>query len=299
MIGFVNAKINIGLYVTGRRPDGYHDLSTCFYPVGKYAGTPENESSFCDILEITPLKHDCDDFEFEFSGRKVECEKENNLVVRGARAFYDVWRRRNPMARCPMLIHLEKHLPDGAGLGGGSADCSFTIRMLNELCGTPLSIAEMEAVALTLGADCPVFIKNQPAYAEGVGEKLSPISSVLEGWWCVIVKPNIYVSTREAFAGLTPKKPDINLQEAICLPVEEWPTMIKNDFENTLFVIHPGLGLIKESLYKKGAVYASMSGSGSSVYGLFPAREDAQRALEELKRCLPKNLIEFSSVLLL
>lgn len=274
MIEFVNAKLNIGLHIVRRRADGYHELQTLFYPVGRFNGTPECPSPFCDILEVGLA--DADDF--HFTGRKVDCEVEQNLAIRAVRLFSERYRQ-----NVGVSLTLEKHLPDGAGLGGGSADASFVLRMLNALTDYPFTDAQLSDMALQLGADCPFFIGNVPAYGEGVGELLTPHPEVLKGYWCVIVKPDIYVSTREAFAGITPDDSRAPLDELLSLPIDEWRQRIFNDFERSLFPQYPRLGEIKEQLYENGAVYASMSGSGSSLYGLFRNRKDAESAVENAR----------------
>ncbi|MDE6380664.1 MAG: 4-(cytidine 5'-diphospho)-2-C-methyl-D-erythritol kinase [Muribaculaceae bacterium] len=271
MIKFVNAKLNLGLNIVRKRPDGYHELETVFYPVGKHNGTPENPESFCDILEITPSEST----EFVFTGRKVDCPLEKNLVYKAWRAFKD---------KFPVLpdyrIHLEKHLPDGAGLGGGSADASAVLCMLNEMIGNPFSKDDLASMALKLGADCPFFIYNTPCYAEGVGEKIVPIDLDLSGWWCLLVKPEVSISTKEAFAGVRPTIPDKSLKDTILLPIEEWQGRMVNDFEGSLFPNHKVLEDIKAVILDRGASYASMSGSGSTVFGLFRSKEEATRVGE-------------------
>lgn len=272
MIWFVNAKLNLGLNIVRRRPDGYHDLETVFYPIGVHNGTPVNPEPFCDILEITPAEST----EFVFSGRKVDCPLEKNLVYKAWKVFKEAY---------PELpdfrIHLEKHLPDGAGLGGGSADASAVLCMLNELCGDPFDQGQLAAMALKLGADCPFFIYNSPCYAEGVGERLEAVDLDLSGWWCLLVKPEVSISTKEAFAGVTPGAPEHSLKETARLSPEEWQGRMVNDFEGSLFPNHEVLPQIKERLLGKGAVYAAMSGSGSTVFGLFRSREEAADALSE------------------
>ena len=269
MIKFVNAKLNLGLNIVMKRKDGYHDLETVFYPVGKYNGSPENPEPFCDILEITPS----DKTEFRFTGRRVDCPLENNLVYKAWRAFKDLYPELGEYQ-----IRLDKHLPDGAGLGGGSADASAVICMLNELSGYPFKTDQLAEIALRLGADCPFFIYNSPCYAEGVGDKLELIDLDLSGWWCLLVKPDISISTKEAFAGVTPGKPEFFLKETIKLNPEEWHGRMVNDFEGSLFPNHKELSLIKDKLIDKGAVYASMSGSGSTIFGLFRSKEVSQMA---------------------
>ncbi len=266
MIKFVNAKLNLGLNIVRKRPDGYHDLETVFYPVGKYNGTPENPEPFCDILEISPA----DKTEFQFTGRKVDCPLEKNLVYKAWKLFKEEY----PLLG-EYLITLEKHLPDGAGLGGGSADASAVLCMLNELSGEPFNDEELASMALKLGADCPFFILNTPCYAEGVGERLIPIDLDLNEWWCLLVKPEISISTKEAFAGVTPSKPSTSLKEIVKLEVEEWQGKMVNDFETPLFWDHLDLAVIHDILILRGAVYVAMSGSGSTVFGLFRTKEEA------------------------
>lgn len=268
MIKFVNAKLNLGLNIVRKRADGYHELDTVFYPVGKHNGSPVNPEPFCDILEITPA----DETEFVFSGRKVDCPLEKNLVFKAWRIFKD-----NYPELPEFSIHLEKHLPDGAGLGGGSADASAVLCMLNELCGYPFSREELAKMALRLGADCPFFIYNTPCYAEGVGEKLEPIDLDLSGWWCLLVKPEVSISTKEAFAGIHPESPETPLKEIIKLGVDEWQGVVVNDFEASLFPNHKELEDIKAELMMSGASYVAMSGSGSTVFGLFRDKEEALR----------------------
>ncbi len=265
MIKFVNAKLNLGLNIVRKRPDGYHDLETVFYPVGKYNGTPENPEPFCDILEITPAEKT----EFRFTGRQVDCTLEKNLVYKAWKVFKEEYPDLGEY-----LITLEKHLPDGAGLGGGSADASGVLCMLNELSGYPFNKEELAEMALRLGADCPFFIYNVPCYAEGVGERLEPIDLDLSGIWCLLVKPEVSISTKEAFAGVHPVKPEKSLQDIIEMDIEDWNGKMVNDFEGSLFPGHPILGEIKNMLLSSGASYAAMSGSGSTVFGLFHEKEE-------------------------
>ncbi|MDE7159856.1 MAG: 4-(cytidine 5'-diphospho)-2-C-methyl-D-erythritol kinase [Muribaculaceae bacterium] len=296
MIKFINAKINIGLNIVCRRPDGYHDLETVFYPVGVMNGTPGNPEPFCDILEGCWGVDSGPDPDFSavgidyfFTGRRIDCPPEKNLVVKAGTLFAEALRRRGENPNPYISVTLRKCLPDGAGLGGGSADASGVLTLLNDLhrseAGTaPFTRYELEEMALKLGADCPVFVANKPAYAEGVGERLEPVSLDLSGWWCLIAKPDVYVSTREAFAGVTPRRPDEPLRSLIQLPVEEWRGRIVNDFESSLFPVHPEFALIKEMMYASGAVYASMSGSGSALYGLYATRDEALAASETIRR---------------
>lgn len=271
MIEFVNAKINIGLQIVGKREDGYHNLQTVFYPVGVYAGTPANPESFCDILEVTPVEDSS--LSFEFTGREVKCAEADNLVCKAARLF------KERIGDCfGAEIRLDKHLPDGAGMGGGSADASFTLRALNQLLSKEerLDDSQLAEMALNLGADCPFFIYNRPMYGTGIGEILQPIDLDLSGYWLVVVKPKVYVSTKEAFSKITPKPGNIDLLTLRRENIREWQGVVKNDFEESIFPLHPELAEIKEKLLKDGAVYASMSGSGSSIYGIFTDKAPAQ-----------------------
>ncbi|MDE6409674.1 MAG: 4-(cytidine 5'-diphospho)-2-C-methyl-D-erythritol kinase [Muribaculaceae bacterium] len=289
MISFVNAKINLGLQIVRKREDGYHDLQTVFYPVGKYAGTAENPESFCDILEIWPKDEHYNRSEGEkpslfLTGRKVDCPVEKNLVYKAMRLFEE----ETGFDLFSINVMLEKHLPDGAGMGGGSADASFTLRLLADCYnlqnpGACIEEKRLYEMALRLGADCPFFILNRPAYAEGVGEKLEEIPLDLTGCWLAVVKPNIYVSTKDAFSGVIPKASDFDLRDISSLPITEWRNVIKNDFEDSIFPKFPAIGEIKEKLYSLGAIYASMSGSGSSVYAIFSNPADARGVLDEFK----------------
>lgn len=269
MIKFVNAKLNLGLNIIRKRPDGYHDLETLFYPVGLYNGTPRNPEQFCDILEITPSEKT----EFIFSGRPVACPLEKNLVYKARKLFKEQY-----PALGEYRIELEKHLPDGAGLGGGSADASFVLKMLNELSGNPFTDERLAEMALQLGADCPFFIYNKPCFAQGVGEKMEEVDLDLSGWWCLLVKPEVSISTKEAFAGVTLAIPEQTLKEIAKRDVKEWNGLMINDFEASLFPNHPILGEIKNRMYELGAVYSAMSGSGSTIFGLFPNKEKALEA---------------------
>lgn len=269
MIKFVNAKINLGLRVLRRRTDGYHELSTVFYPVGKYAGTPRDYGRLSDILEIT--KADADSL--TVGGAMPDCRMEDNLVWKALQLY------RSLMPTLPPVnILLEKQLPSQAGLGGGSADAAFTLSALNELCDNALSEAQLLDAALQLGADCPFFIINRPCVAAGIGEKLTPIELNLSGLWIAVIKPAVSISTAEAFRYVTPREPETPITEIVRRPVEEWRDVLVNDFEESMFKLHPEIKGIKDYLYSKGALYASMSGSGSSFYGIYRHEEQAHEA---------------------
>ena len=252
MITFPNAKINLGLNIVEKRPDGYHNLETVFYPV------PVE-----DALEVNIWNESTQKFRLHQAGLEIAGEAENNLVVKA----YKLLDERFNLP--PVDIHLFKHIPSGAGLGGGSSDAAYMLKLLNEKFNLKLSDKNLEEYAARLGADCAFFIRNTPTYAEGIGNIFSPISLSLKGYQILIIKPDVFVSTREAFANIHPHHPEYSIKEAIKRPVNEWKEILINDFEDSVFPQHPVIGEIKAELYKQGAVYASMSGSGSSVYGLF------------------------------
>ena len=286
MIEFVNAKINIGLAVTGRRANGYHDLETLFYPVGLHAGKASNPVEFCDILEVTPRK--APGYSVKFTGRPVDCPPEKNLVTKAANLYFSELATSGFGAD----IRLEKHLPDGAGMGGGSADASFTLKALSrldaELNGDRADFIhrndrKLAELALRLGADCPFFIYNRPMFASGLGEKFEETDLDLSGCWLAVAMPRVSVSTKEAFAGIIPAKPAFDLRRLGAAPIEDWQSVAVNDFEKTIFAIHHELEEIKIFLRESGALYASMTGSGSAVFGIFPDAEGAELALDGLR----------------
>ncbi len=255
MIAFPNAKINLGLYITGKRPDGYHNLETVFYPV-----------PLTDALEITVASGS--DISLHISGIEVAGSPDDNLVVKAYRLL------QREFSLPPVDIYLHKHIPSGAGLGGGSADAAFMLKMLNERFTLGLTDEQLETYAAMLGADCAFFVRNTPTFAEGIGNIFSPVDISLKGYRICIVKPEVFVSTRDAFARIRPHRPEVSLREVIARPVSQWRDALVNDFEESVFPQFPVIGEIKEEMYRQGAVYASMSGSGSSVFGLFRA-EDA------------------------
>lgn len=252
MIVFPNIKINLGLSITEKRPDGYHNLETVFYPV-----------ALEDALEIRTLPKAEKKITLHQYGMEIAGNPEDNLVAKA----YSLLDKEFHLP--PVEIHLYKHIPSGAGLGGGSSDAAFMLKLLNEQFHLNLSEERLEIYAATLGADCAFFIKNKPVYAEGIGNIFSPIELSLRGYQIMIVKPDVFVSTREAFANIHPHHPEHPVKEVIRRPVAEWKDTLINDFEASVFPQHPVIGEIKEELYNQGAIYASMSGSGSSVFGLF------------------------------
>lgn len=252
MIVFPNAKINLGLNIVEKRLDGYHNLETVFYPI-----------NLQDALEVTRLEGSTHDFRLHVSGHVIEGNPEDNLVVKAYRLL------QRDFEMPAIDIHMYKHIPTGAGLGGGSSDCAFMIKLLNDKFSLELSTEQMEAYAAQLGADCAFFVRNKPVFATGIGNVFQPIDLSLEGYHIVLVKPDIFVSTRDAFAQITPHRPEVSLTEIIRKPVEEWKEWMVNDFEASVFAKYPEIKALKERMYELGAVYAAMSGSGSSVYGLF------------------------------
>ncbi len=249
MIAFPNCKINLGLHILAKRSDGFHDLETVYYPV-----------PFKEALEITQSRSG---FEFEQSGIRFENE-DNNLCIRA----YELLKKDFP--GIPLVsIHLLKCIPVGAGLGGGSADAAFTLKLFNDKFTLGLSDDQLIMYASKLGSDCPFFIINLPCYATGRGELLEKINLSLEGYSLVLVNPGIMISTAEAFSMIKPSIHQRSLKEIISLPISEWRANLINDFEIPMFNLYPEIREIKEKMYTSGAVYAGMSGSGSTVFGLF------------------------------
>lgn len=249
-------KINLGLNVVERRPDGYHNLETVFYPV-----------PICDTLEVFemddafPSPYNCD---LKVTNITIDGDEQKNLVVRA----YNLLKQDFPSL--PRIhAHLYKDIPTQAGMGGGSSDCGFMITLLNEQFHLGLSNEQMIRYAARLGADCAFFILNKPCYAEGIGERLEPIDLDLSGWYLAVVRPDIPVPTKEAFSLITPQHPTKNCRDIVMQPVETWRDDLTNDFEKSVFALHPEIGDIKDRLYDLGATYAAMSGSGSSLFGLF------------------------------
>ena len=250
MITFPNAKINLGLNIVERRPDGYHNIETVFYPI-----------PLTDVLEIVPARGA--ETTLTCYGNAVDCPPEKNLVMRAYRLLKD---------RCdlpPVDIHLYKHIPDGAGLGGGSSDAAHTLTMLNKMFDLRLPVGELAVMAATLGADCAFFIYNRPMMATGIGDVLTPVDLDLKGKSILLVKPPMGVDTRTAYSRVTPQAPKFDLSRIISQPVTAWDGMLVNDFEPSVFAALPQLWLIKATLLDAGAQYAAMSGSGSTVFGIF------------------------------
>ncbi len=268
MVTFPNAKINIGLDVLRKRPDGYHDLQTVMMPV-----------EWADILEIVPAP-DKDHDLLTVTGRTVDCPPEKNLVMKAVRALRDV-------VPFPAVdIYLHKVIPDGAGLGGGSSDAAFTLRTINDLFSLGIDTSTLENLAATIGADCPFFIHNRPMLCESTGTEMHPIDVQLPSHAKIaMVKPGIAVSTKEAYADIKPDIPDTPLPILLKMPIEEWQGQIKNDFETSVFPKYPEIARIKRKMLDLGAVYASMSGSGSCVFGIFTGDNISELMTENFNGC--------------
>jgi 4-diphosphocytidyl-2-C-methyl-D-erythritol kinase len=257
MVSFPPCKINLGLHIISKREDGYHDLETIFYPV-----------PWTDILEIIPSTS----LSFQTSGHSIPGKVEDNICLKA----YELVKKDFPIE--PVQIHLHKIIPMGAGLGGGSSDGAHTLRLLNTLFELNLKPEQLRNYAAQLGSDCPFFMDDQPMLGTGRGEVLTTVSFSLSGKFIVIVKPDIHVSTAEAYASISPQLPSMSLSKCIQLPLPEWKNNLINDFEKSVFTKYPLIKKLKEEMYLAGATYASMSGSGSSVFGIF----DAPIALPEV-----------------
>lgn len=253
MIAFPNCKMNLGLHILGNRPDGFHNLETIFYPI-----------NLKDALEINLSDNG---FSFHQSGIRF-ADEQNNLCVKA----YQLLKKDFPNTP-DVSIHLLKAIPVGAGLGGGSADAAFTLLLLNKKFNIGLTEDQLMRYALLLGSDCPFFILNEPCYATGRGEVLKKINVDLHGFTILLVNPGIVVSTAEAFAKITPMLPKRSLNDIISSPINEWKYALKNDFESSVFIKHPEISTIKDHMYNSGAVYASMTGTGSTVFALFHNEE--------------------------
>lgn len=260
MVLFPNAKINIGLYVTERRLDGFHNIETVFYPI-----------DLRDILEIHEVKGSKGVCSFTSTGIPIDCAPEKNLVTR---AYYLLAEEHG----LPSVdVHLHKVIPYGAGLGGGSADAAFTLVGLNRLFSLGLSEGQLMAYAERLGSDCAFFVRNRPVFAFGKGELMEAVDLSLAAYSMVLVKPDRGVSTPEAYRGIVPRAAMFDLREIGKLPVREWSEMIRNDFEGSVIPKVPEIGEIKDRLKSLGALYVSMTGSGSAVYALFDNPVDIEK----------------------
>lgn len=257
MICFPNCKINLGLYVVRKREDGYHDIETVFYPL-----------ALRDVLEIVPAEKS----RMQLTGLAVAGDTQANLVWKA----YELLKKEMP-GRIPALdIYLHKVIPMGAGLGGGSADGAFMLKLINDFCKLELSNEQLSEYALRLGSDCPFFIYNRPMFAAGRGEQMEDANVDLAKYSIQLICPRVHVSTAAAFGMIVPKTAAFDLRQLNTLPVAHWREHIRNDFEQPVFAQHPVLAEIKQQLYDQGAVYAAMSGSGSALFGIFPRAKKAE-----------------------
>ena len=262
MLVFPNAKINIGLNIVEKRSDGFHNIESCFYPVG-----------WSDALEIVRSEK----FGFQSDGITIPGDFSNNLCTKAYQMLAADY-------TFPAVnIHLLKAVPIGAGLGGGSSDAAFTIKALNDLFLLNISLEKQLDYARRLGSDCAFFIENKPLYCYEKGDKFEEISLTLAGKWIVLVNPGLHISTVEAYSGVKPRQSETDLRELLKLPLSDWKSAVKNDFEESLFPKFPVLQQIKNELYKTGAAYAGMSGSGSTLYGIFQEEKDLSAHFKECK----------------
>ena len=267
MISFPNAKINLGLNIVERRHDGYHNIETIFCPI-----------PLTDVLEMVPS---CDgETSLTCYGNPVDCPVEKNLVMKA----YCLMQQRYSLP--PVAMHLYKHIPDGAGLGGGSSDAAHAMVMLNKMFDLKIDNEELASLAASLGADCAFFIYNRPMMATGIGDVLTPIDVSLSGKTLLLVKPPMGVDTRTAYSRVVPAPATVRLPEVISRPVEAWDGLLVNDFEPSVFAALPQLWLIKAQLLDAGAQYAAMSGSGSTVFGLFASDKLAEAAADTFTDCV-------------
>ncbi len=265
MVSFPNAKINLGLNIIEKRTDGYHNIESVFYPV-----------AWCDALEIVKS----DSMSFNSSGLEIPGSQQNNLILKAFRVLENDGLTAGKFVN----IHLHKVLPMGAGIGGGSADGAFALRMLNDIFELNLTNGQLENFAEQLGSDCPFFIENKPKFCFGKGTEFEEINLNLKGKQIVLVNPQIHISTAEAYAGVSPRRPDVGLKEIIALPLTDWENVLKNDFEKKIIENHPKIGEVKNQLYELGAKYASMTGSGSTVFGIFESAVDIPKTI--FKECI-------------
>ena len=260
MIVYPNAKINLGLNVVARREDGFHDIETVFYPI-----------PIRDILEIK--ENSLSETSFTSSGIEIPTSLKGNLVVQAHQLLKEKYDIPN------VDIHLHKIIPIGGGLGGGSSDASFALRLMNELFSLNINNEELETLSSKLGSDCPFFIKNKPVFAEGKGDVFTKVSVSLKGKILVIVNPEIHVSSATAYEGVLPRRTNQSLPEILSTPFDTWKNKLHNDFEKSVFTEHPRIEKLKLLLYENGASYASMSGSGSVVFGIFNSILDTPKEI--------------------
>lgn len=269
MICFPNAKINLGLNITEKRKDGFHNLESIFYPVG-----------WSDALEIIVS----DNFEFNLSGISVEGNKEDNLCVKVYKSLQEKYNL------APVKMHLHKNIPVGAGLGGGSSDAAFAVKLLNKIFELNLSSEEMQNIIRPFGSDCAFFIENKPVYAFEKGDQFKQTDLDLKSKYIVMVYPDLHISTKEAYSGIKPQKPAFEIQEVIKSDIGSWRNKLVNDFEKGISEKYPVIEQLKNDLYKAGALYAAMSGSGSTVFGIFEKEIETKNIFPENYKIWQGNL---------
>lgn len=264
MIFFPPAKINIGLRITARRPDGYHDIESIFYPVG-----------LCDALEFVVSDQQIKKDFLKVTGIETGSDPDNNLVMKTVLKL-------RIKSLFPLLnIHLHKAIPVGAGLGGGSSDAACMLKVLNRHFGLNITNQQLKSIAIEIGSDCPFFVDGTPSLASGRGEVLTPVRPVLSGYYLILLNPGVGINTGEAYQNCLPGLPSTNLLQSVERPVIEWKDLIINDFENFAFQKHPIISYLKEELYNSNAIFSLMSGSGSSVYGIFSEKPKLPEKLRE------------------
>lgn len=253
MLLFPNCKINLGLHVVSKRPDGFHSIETVFYPI-----------SWCDALEVIENKENKEEFVFTQSGLPISGLPEQNLIFKA----WQLIKEESDLP--PIQVHLHKNIPMGAGLGGGSSDAAFFINLVDKKFNLKLSQIKKISIANQIGSDCAFFINNQPVFAQGKGDEFAELELDLSMYYILIVYPNIHSNTKDAYSALVPTKPLNDLRQILSeYPIEKWKNLLVNDFEKPLFDKYPKIAELKKNLYASGAMYASMSGSGSAVFGIF------------------------------
>lgn len=267
MVVFPGAKINLGLNILRRLPSGFHEIETCMVQV-----------EWSDVLEVVPSRSDYTTL--TQSGLQLDCDPADNLIMKACRLLAA------DHALPSLDIFLEKCVPSGAGLGGGSADAAFTLRAINEVCGLQLDDRRLADYAARLGSDCPFFIYNRPMICTGTGIEMEPVDiPQIAGKWVLIVKPDLHISTAEAYRGATPRIPEHTLRDLLARPIEMWSELLHNDFEDSLSPKYPVIPQLKAVMYDAGAIYSSLSGSGSAVYGIFGDEESARAAKSAIEGC--------------
>ncbi|OFY64232.1 MAG: 4-(cytidine 5'-diphospho)-2-C-methyl-D-erythritol kinase [Bacteroidetes bacterium RBG_13_43_22] len=264
MISFPRAKINLGLRVLEKRPDGFHEIETIFYPI-----------ALSDALEFVVSSGKAAGDELVITGINIKTRPEKNLVTRAVK------RLRTGYPVPPLKIHLHKAIPAGAGLGGGSSDAACMIRSMTKCFRFSITDDELKAIALELGSDCPFFLNPVPSIGTGRGEILKPINPALEGFYIMLLNPGFLISTKEAYHNCIPARREADLEELVAHPLSAWKKLIVNDFEDFVFKVYPMVGDLKRALYKAGAVYCSMTGSGSTVYGIFAEKPEISGKLKD------------------